>query len=474
MNDDSDLLRRYVHEGSESAFTELVHRYLDLVHGAAVRRLNGDVHLAADVAQHVFTALAHHARALTTHPALAAWLHRATRNAALTLMKNEHRRRTRETRVALDAAAHCEPLPEWERLRPLLDAAIDELTEPDRTAVVLRFLHRSGYRQIAVTLRVTEDAARMRTERALEKLRRALVRRGVTSSTTALGLVLGQQALSAAPAGLAATISSAALAAPAGGAAVLSTLLMTKLTTPLISGAAAALVTAIAWTATAPGVSADELHALQAENKRLAAAVAPGAPPELAAAVAAEYSARARAISQRMQQRQTERAGATATLAGAASATGTTEAPTGEATGHRDYGIGTVRDSFLTFAWACDTADAKALARMMWFDPDVRAKALATMDTLPATLVSQYPTPEEFYGFITAALCLQAPPPGADIVVQMFEGMTPTEVHPGRLSFPNGYEFQQTPDGWKWVLPEAAVTVLHVLEDSVLTSAAPN
>ena len=78
---------------------------------------------------------------------------------------------------------------------------------------------------------------------------------------------------------------------------------------------------------------------------------------------------------------------------------------------HRDHGIATPRDSLLTFAWANDAADADALARIIWFDPDVRQKALDTMAQLPPSLVSQYPTPEQFYGFILAALSLQAPRP---------------------------------------------------------------
>jgi DNA-directed RNA polymerase specialized sigma24 family protein len=75
MNEtDAALLRRYA-EGSETAFTELVHRHVDLVYGAALRRTGGDAHRAADVAQQVFTTLAREARKLARHPVLGAWLH---------------------------------------------------------------------------------------------------------------------------------------------------------------------------------------------------------------------------------------------------------------------------------------------------------------------------------------------------------------------------------------------------------------
>src|SRR5688572_25340527 len=104
MHDDAVLLRRYVEEDSEAAFGELVRRHVDLVYGAAMRRTGGDPHLSADVAQQVFIALARHAPRLAHDTVLGAWLHTATRNAALKLMISEKRRRVRETQAhALDA-----------------------------------------------------------------------------------------------------------------------------------------------------------------------------------------------------------------------------------------------------------------------------------------------------------------------------------------------------------------------------------
>jgi DNA-directed RNA polymerase specialized sigma24 family protein len=61
--DDAELLRRYLAEGAEDAFSEVVQRHLNLVFSAALRRVGGDVHLAQDVTQQVFTALARNARA---------------------------------------------------------------------------------------------------------------------------------------------------------------------------------------------------------------------------------------------------------------------------------------------------------------------------------------------------------------------------------------------------------------------------
>lgn len=230
MNDDTDLLRRYAVEGSEDAFAELVRRHVDLVYGAALRR-TGDTHRAADVAQEVFVTLARDARKLSRHTVLAAWLHTATRNAALNLMISEQRRRTRERQaLEIDLAPSGDSRLQWERLRPVLDAAIDELPETDRVAVVLRFLERRPFAVIGATLQVSEDAARMRTDRALDKLRTMLSRRGITSTSAALAALVTSQPLVSAPANLAALLATESLATAAattGGITLFASLMNT-------------------------------------------------------------------------------------------------------------------------------------------------------------------------------------------------------------------------------------------------------
>jgi len=78
----------------------------------------------------------------------------------------------------------------------------------------------------------------MRVERALDKLRAALARRGVTSTTAALGLALANQAAAAVPAGVAASVTSAALAgastAGGGAAAWVAFLSMSKIKTSIV------------------------------------------------------------------------------------------------------------------------------------------------------------------------------------------------------------------------------------------------
>jgi hypothetical protein len=101
---------------------------------------------------------------------------------------------------------------DWDRIRPELDGVLDELADRDRNAVLLRFFENRPYAEIGAALKLTEDAARMRVDRALEKLRTILARRGITSTSTALVVALSQHAAEVKPAGLAASVAASALA----------------------------------------------------------------------------------------------------------------------------------------------------------------------------------------------------------------------------------------------------------------------
>jgi RNA polymerase sigma factor (sigma-70 family) len=246
MIPDGELLRRYAETNSESAFTELVKRHLALVYSAALRQVNGDAHLAQDVAQTVFADLARKAASLAGRPVLTGWLYTSAHFAAAKAVRAEQRRHTREEEAHLMNQLLCDtaPDPDWERLRPVLDAAMLELNEADREAVLLRYFDNRPHAEIAGRLGLSENAARMRVERALEKLHALLVRRGV-SSTAALSAVISANAVQVAPAGLAATLSTAALAgttlATTTTATAIKSIAMTTLQKTLITATVAVL-----------------------------------------------------------------------------------------------------------------------------------------------------------------------------------------------------------------------------------------
>lgn len=231
MTDDSTLLRRYAQEGSESDFAELVRRHLNLVYSAALRQVNGDTHLAQDVTQLVFTDLARKAPKLAGQRVLAGWLFTSTRFAAANLVRSTRRRQAREQEALvmqeMSPSAPTAPL-DWERIRPVLDEALADLDERDREAILLRYLGGCGFAEVGAKLELSENAARMRVDRAVDKLRGLLARRGATSSAAALSLALASQATAAAPLGLAATVTGAALAGT-GTATTMTFMSLTKL-----------------------------------------------------------------------------------------------------------------------------------------------------------------------------------------------------------------------------------------------------
>ena len=228
---DLQLLREYAEEGSEAAFRELVERTTGLVYSAALRQ-TGSAEAAQDVAQSVFTDLARKARSLAQDPnchgSLLGWLYRSTRFAALNQLREEHRRQARERKIMDLSSSDDQAATDWDRVGPVLDEAMSELNDEDREALLLRFFKDCDFRAVGQSLGVTDDAAQKRVSRALEKLRAAFARRGVTATAAALSSALAANAGTMAPPGLAATLSSAALAGAGLGAGTAVTATLTK------------------------------------------------------------------------------------------------------------------------------------------------------------------------------------------------------------------------------------------------------
>lgn len=213
MPDDATLLHRYATTRDDAAFAEFVQRHVALVYSAALRQLAGDEHLARDATQLVFIAVARKARPLSIHPLLTGWLYTATHHAATKLVRGEQRRRAHEKNAhAMNTLSPTSSTaPTWEQLRPLLDTALRELSEPDRAAVLLRFFENRSFAEVGERLNLSDDTARKRVERALAKLHAALSRRGIVSTTTALAAAISTHGIHAAPIGLAQAVATIAV-----------------------------------------------------------------------------------------------------------------------------------------------------------------------------------------------------------------------------------------------------------------------
>ena len=211
---DAELLKRHLTGTEPDAFAQLVRRHLPMVLGAARRQTDGDAAAAEDIAQEVFVRLAQQARQLTHHSCLAGWCFVTTRNVSLTHQRSLTRRQHRELLAAM--TPHPDSVIDWNEISPLLDQAITELPEADREAVLWRYFQQRTHAEIGNRLGVSANAARMRVDRALDRLRVNLTRRGITSTSTALGIALGHQVLAEPRAGLVERIAArAAVQSPA-------------------------------------------------------------------------------------------------------------------------------------------------------------------------------------------------------------------------------------------------------------------
>src|SRR5258706_2184569 len=206
------LLAEYVENGSERAFRDLVSNYVNFVFSTAMRMVGGDWALAEDISQTVFVDLARKAVRLPENVQLGGWLHRHTWFVARKAMRREQRRVAREKRAVEMNSAEDYTDGNLSQVSLVLDEVINALGEQDRDAIVLRFFDQLDFRSIAQSIGSTEDAARMRVTRAVEKMGTLLKRRGVVLSAAAFAFVMSGKLAWAAPRGLAIRSASVALA----------------------------------------------------------------------------------------------------------------------------------------------------------------------------------------------------------------------------------------------------------------------
>src|SRR5665213_1962532 len=223
-SDDMQLLQEYANGHSEEAFTALVSRHINLVYSAAMRSINNP-HQAEEITQTVFVILARKSRALRSGTVLSGWLYQTARLTAANFIRSESRRLHRENQAHIQSTMN-DPDPEpWTRVGPLLDEALSQLNEKDRNAIVLRFFEGKALKEVGDALGATEDAAKMRVNRALDKLRDIFHDHGITMPAAALAAAISGNSIQAAPSGLAASVAAGALK---GAALAVSTLTLVK------------------------------------------------------------------------------------------------------------------------------------------------------------------------------------------------------------------------------------------------------
>ncbi len=457
VNDDAELLRRYL-AGSEAAFTAFVERHLGLVYGTAWRR-TGDPGRARDVAQIVFIDAARRAAALAERPSIAGWLYTAALHTAANLLRSEARRARREQIAqAMQLNDRPESPPAWEPVRAVLDAALGELSKADREAVLDRYFAGCSVAEIAARRRISENAARMRVERALERLRQRLERRGIVSTAAALGAVLTGPAV-AAPAGLAGAVAAQALTAAAAsgaGAGFMTFLLMQK---PL----KAAIALLLAFTVVPPLLEWRTSRALAAE----VAALSHSTPPLSSESATDDSPSSATVADDGLALRELAQLEARKAVL-KARPPGVTDAAMRPPV---NAGTATPEAAFETANWALSEGDVELYSRLFVFDDETRANVQAFFDQLSEPARERFGTPQ----LLIASAWVHGTRPPNSAWMQSMQVLDSTVAAAGvqrvklwqrtgaGLEFANVAEFEQHPQGWLMSAGATAKVVRHIL-----------
>ena len=280
MTSDLDLLGQYARKNSQDAFAELVRRHVNLVYSAALRQVRSP-QLAEEVAQSVFTDLARNAARLNSAtggtPVLTAWIYQVTRRTAIDVVRRESRRQLRE-QIAVELTNMNATSNDWTQIEPLLDEAMDALEETDRAAILLRYFENKNLREVGEALGTSDDAAQKRVSRAVERLREFFSKRNVTIGASGLAVAISANAVQAAPANLAVTISAAVLAGTAVHTstviAATKAIAMTTLQKALVTATVAVLAGAGIYEAHQASALRSQVQTLQQQQAPLAEQIA--------------------------------------------------------------------------------------------------------------------------------------------------------------------------------------------------------
>ena len=226
MNVDIELVRQYARSKSEEAFATLVSRHVHLVYSVALRQVR-DAHLAEEITQTVFIILARKAGSLSSKTVVSGWLYRTARHAAANAITLQRRRQSREQEAYMQSQLKETDAEAWREIEPLLETAMGQLGTKDHDALVLRFFDHRTFRDISTALGTTEAGAKMRVNRALEKLRSFFTKRGLMFSAASIAAAISAHSVQAAPAGLATCVT---VIAVNGTPVTISTLTLIKTT----------------------------------------------------------------------------------------------------------------------------------------------------------------------------------------------------------------------------------------------------
>jgi RNA polymerase sigma factor (sigma-70 family) len=195
---DRDLLERFLAGRDEAAVEVLVRRYGSLVL-AVCRRVLRNGHAAEDVFQATFLVLVRKA-SLVRGERLGSWLYTVAYRLARRARAHEARRRQRETRAAETRPDTESPQAAPSDLLVALEEELHRLPARHRDPLELCYLEGKTNAQAAQILGCPPGSMSARLDRARERLRECLARRGfVTPAATLAGVLAAECAPAAVP-----------------------------------------------------------------------------------------------------------------------------------------------------------------------------------------------------------------------------------------------------------------------------------
>ncbi len=178
---DQQALEQYARNGDPAAFGQLVETYQRLVYAACRRQLRSEADVE-DAVQETFLRLAKHASRVRRN--LGGWLHTCATHVSITRIRRDATRRRHEaawTPVSDPAAAA-----ESYKIMAQVDVALEQLRDADRELILSYYLQGQTQSALANAQGVSQPGLKYRLERAVQRLRAQLKKRGVATSATAL------------------------------------------------------------------------------------------------------------------------------------------------------------------------------------------------------------------------------------------------------------------------------------------------
>jgi RNA polymerase sigma factor (sigma-70 family) len=245
---DADLLARLRRGRDPAAFEAVVRRHGPLVL-AACRKVLADPADADDAFQATFLTLLLRPTAVRSAESLGCWLYGVGHRTALRARAAQSRRDRLQAKVAERTRR---PQPNgpgdelsWREACGVLHAELDRLADSYRLPLLLCYLEGLTRDEAAARLGCSVDVLRGRLERGREKLRRRLVRRGVTLSAGLLAALAGNSPAADGPSPtLIQATQAAAAGAPSPAVAALVRGVPSVMTSPTVKLLAAAALLA--------------------------------------------------------------------------------------------------------------------------------------------------------------------------------------------------------------------------------------